>query len=75
MSNDESFPAKPPRDYSPRVTDAYDGLLTKQEPTKRICVDLPQSLHTRVKIGCVKESVSITQILRDYLEKKFPDID
>ncbi len=75
MGNDESFPVKPPHDYSPRVTEAYDGLLTKQEPTKRICVDLPLSLHTRVKIGCVKENVSITQILRDYLEKKFPEID
>lgn len=75
MSNNESFPAKPPRDYSPRVTGAYDGLITNQEPTKRICVDLPRSLHARIKIGCVKEGMSITQVLRDYLEKKFPEID
>lgn len=74
MSNNESFPAKPKNDYSPRVTNAYDGLIEKQEPTKRVCVDLPQSLHSRVKIGCVQEGVSITQVMRDYLAKKFPEI-
>lgn len=75
MSNNDSFPTKPKNTYSPRVTDAYDGLIEKQEPTKRVCVDLPQSLHARTKIGCVKEGVSITYVIRDYLAKKFPEID
>ena len=73
--NKDSFPAKPPREYSPRVTEAYEELVTKPEPTKRVCVDLAQSLHSRVKIGCVKDDVSITQLIREYLEKKFPELD
>ena len=75
MNNDVSFPAKPPREYSPRVTEAYEDLVTKPEPTKRVCVDLPQSLHVRVKIGCAKDDISITQLVRDYLERKFPELE
>ncbi|MEM7456734.1 MAG: plasmid partition protein ParG [Planctomycetota bacterium] len=75
MSKNDSFPDKPSQQYSPRVTQAYEGLISRQEPTKRVCIDLPQSLHTRIKIGCAQQNVSISQILRDFLEKKFPEVD
>ena len=79
MSKDVSFSGKPPSSADQRVENAFAAIQVpekvSQEPMKRICVDLPQSLHARIKVGCAKEGVSITQILRDYLETKFPGID
>ncbi|MEM7679365.1 MAG: hypothetical protein AAF449_25610 [Myxococcota bacterium] len=45
-----------------------------QEPVKRLSVGLPASLHQRVKIGCVREDVAIAEVIREYLEKRFPDL-
>ena len=78
MTKDVSFSGRPPSSDQ-RAEKAFAALQTTEakveEPTKRVCVDLPVSLHSRIKVGCAKDGVSITQILRDYLEKKFPEID
>ena len=80
MNKDVSFSGRPPSSPDQRVDKAFSALQQESEnkinePTKRVCVDLPQSLHSRVKIGCAKEGVSVSMILRNYLEKKFPEID
>ena len=44
-----------------------------QEPIKRLTLDLPASLHTRVKMECAREGTSMKAMLIDYLSKKYPD--
>ena len=79
MTKDVSFSGKPPSSADQRVEKAFAAIGVPEtkvpKPTKRVCVDLPQSLHTRVKLKCVQDDVSITQVIREFLEKKFPQLE
>ena len=43
------------------------------EPMKRLTIDIPASLHTRVKAGCATRGVKMADMLRAYLEREFPE--
>lgn len=45
----------------------------KQEPMKRLTIDIPESLHKRVKSQCGAQGTTIADVVRHYLEKKFPE--
>ena len=45
---------------------------TPGEPTKRLTIDLPESLHRRVKVGCAMEGTSVAAEVRAFLERRFP---
>ena len=45
---------------------------TAGEPTKRLTIDLPESLHRRVKVGCAMEGTNIAAEVRRFLEERFP---
>ena len=42
------------------------------EAIKRFTIDVPASLHTRVKIGCAQRGLKMADVLREMLEKEFP---
>ncbi len=42
------------------------------EAMKRFTIDVPASLHTRVKIGCAQRGLKMADVLREMLEKAFP---
>jgi len=46
--------------------------VPKEEPLKRLTIDIPLSLHKRVKAGCASQETTIAEVVREYLEKKFP---
>jgi predicted DNA binding CopG/RHH family protein len=79
MSKDVSFSGRPPASADQRTEKAFEALTATnpmlEETTKRICVDIPQSLHLRIKIGCATEGVSVARILRSYLDRRFPKVD
>lgn len=37
------------------------------EPTKRLTIEIPQSLHQQVKLKCVRSDVTIADVVRDKL--------
>ena len=43
------------------------------EPTKRFTVDVPASLHRRIKAACDKRGLKVSSVLRYLLEREFPD--
>lgn len=43
------------------------------EPMKRLTIDIPVSLHRRVKTACVSENLVMAEVVRKYLEKRFPE--
>ena len=45
---------------------------TDREPTKRLTIDLPLSLHKRVKAQCAMENVAIIEVIREFLNQRFP---
>jgi hypothetical protein len=43
------------------------------EPMKRFTIDVPVSLHRRVKAACAKRGLRTSSVLRYLLEREFPD--
>ena len=42
-------------------------------PTKRFTVDVPAPLHRRVKLTCVERGLNMADVVRDLLEREFPE--
>jgi len=43
-----------------------------EEPMKRLTIDIPLSLHRRVKSQCGEEGLQMADVIRGFLEKRFP---
>ena len=43
------------------------------EPMKRFIIDVPVELHRRVKAACAARGLKVSSVLRDLLEREFPD--
>jgi len=43
------------------------------EPMKRFTIDVPASLHRRIKAVCAARGLKVSSVLRDLLESEFPD--
>ena len=58
-----------------RQTEADSWIRDRsaQEPIKRLTLDLPASLHARVKAKCAMEGTTMRAMLMDFLERKYPD--
>lgn len=74
MKKKTTFTAKP---TSPAATslDAFVGVALAETPPpkmKRLTIDLPPSLHRRVKVGCAVRGIEIATLLRQWLEQEFP---
>jgi hypothetical protein len=42
------------------------------EPLKRITVDVPISLHTRVKIDCAARHTNMATVIKEMIEQRWP---
>ena len=72
-----SDPPEAPRvDPSPRPDAARPAKdeTPKPEPMKRLTIDIPESLHKRVKSQCGAQGSTIADVVRHYLDRKFPEI-
>lgn len=56
-----------------RNVDQAEATSTKPEPMKRLTIDIPAGLHKRVKSQCANQGTTIADVVRAYLERKFPD--
>ena len=45
------------------------------EPTKRLTVDIPQSLHKRIRLACIERDEVMADAIREMLQKSFPEAD
>jgi hypothetical protein len=43
-----------------------------QEPMKRFTIDVPVSLHKRIKTQCAADGIKMADMLREMLEARFP---
>jgi len=55
-----------------RQTRGRPGTLQRGERMKRFTIDVPESLHRRIKAGCALRGVKMADYLRETLEKLFP---
>ena len=72
-----TFVTKPDNEAREAATpDDWVGLANKPEvnlPTKRLTVDVPVTLHQRVKSSCALQGLIMADVIRDLLEQRFPD--
>ncbi len=66
--------AKDPVQASTPIDQFVNGGPVKREVVKdvRLNVLIPPDLHKRVKSGCVDEGVTMTEVVIQYLEERFP---
>jgi hypothetical protein len=57
----------------PEAAHQVDKVKPKKVPQKRLTIDIPLSLHKRVKSQCGAQGTTIADVIRHYLEKKFPE--
>jgi hypothetical protein len=58
------------------MTNLERGLETAAppaEPIKRFTIDVPVCLHRRIKAVCAQRGLNTSSVLRDLLEREFPD--
>jgi hypothetical protein len=66
------FSSKPNNYSGPNSADAWvSDRPVETEPTKRLTVDIPLSLHLRVKSQCALHNRLISDVVREILENHF----
>lgn len=60
----------------PTTADEWVGAARPEpkppaEPMKRFTIDVPASLHRRVKAGCAVRGVKMADLVRELLEREF----
>jgi predicted DNA binding CopG/RHH family protein len=79
MSKKVTFKPKPTSAVPANADEWVSGENPKakkqeeEEPKKRFTFDVPESLHRRVKIGCAARGVEMAEVVRQLLEKEFPE--
>lgn len=77
MAKKVSFGAKPIERTAAMEhwVESRDAMIAEAaaEPMKRLTIDLPASLHKRVKAGCAMRGVKMADEIRRLLETHFPE--
>lgn len=66
--------ARPTGEKAAAEADAWVGSRTdesKTEPMKRLTLDIPESLHRRIKVTCAGRGTKMADELRTLLLKKY----
>lgn len=75
MSKKVSFAPKPTKTAEEWVQGSKPtkGKVATVEAMKRFTIDVPVSLHTRIKMTCAKKGAKMADEIRAMLEKRFPE--
>lgn len=68
-----AFGAKPTVPTNRLSPDKWVNDRHSSESMKRFTIDVPVSLHKRVKTQCAIQGVKMADVIRDMLEKHFPE--
>ena len=61
-------------DLGDQVTADQKSAAPSAEPMKRFIIDVPVELHRRVRAACARRGLKPSSVLRDVLEREFPDM-
>ena len=53
-------------------TEQETSPIITEPKMKRLTIDIPPDLHTRIKVKCAQDQIKIADIVRQLLEQKFP---
>ena len=71
-----SITSKPDRSRKATVQAAAEAWVAERradgdEPTKHLTIDLPFSLHRRMKAQCALDGINMADVVRELLEARF----
>jgi len=55
--------------------ESRDKPTAPAEPTKRLTVDIPQSLHKRIRLACIEQDEVMADAIRRILNNAFSEAD
>jgi len=58
--------------HSASVTSLHEPVAEPAEAMKRFTIDVSESLHKRIKSQCAMRGVKMADVIREMLEKEFP---
>lgn len=64
-----------PREVTPQdewVSSKPAETARLAEPMKRLTIDVPETLHTRIKLDCVANKQKMADAIRELLERHWP---
>jgi hypothetical protein len=53
--------------------DSQESAPSPDEPTKRFTIDVPVALHRRIRAAYARRGLRPSSVLRDLLEREFPE--
>lgn len=71
MANATSWGRRPTSKAAAPVRSVED-FVSGPEKTIRLNVLIPVDLHKRVKAGCAMEGVTMSEVVTEFLEQRFP---
>lgn len=71
----KKLPIAQPREI--KTADSFVGVEPETlngppEPTKRITIEVGETLHHRIKLDCVNRRVNLTDAVREVVERAWP---
>jgi hypothetical protein len=74
MTKKIGFTSKPATSVAGNPDDwVTNRELKDQEPTKRLTIEVPLSLHKRMKAQCAMENLAMADVIRELLDQRFPN--
>ncbi len=73
MSKTVKFGTKPTAQSETQVNADKWVENRDREPTKRLTIDVPASLHARIKATCALRGEKMAEAIREILEEQFPE--
>lgn len=68
-----SFGSRPPADPALNADSwVKNREVETKEAMKRLTIDVPVSLHKRIKSSCALKDLVMADVIRDLLEQSFP---
>lgn len=69
-----TFHSRPDGTKNKNTVDAWvDDRQPAAQPFKRLTIDIPLSLHQRVKSQCALQGLKMADVLREFLEQHFAE--
>jgi hypothetical protein len=70
----ETRSPKADRESTPEIVDSSEPTPAPKEKTKRLTLDIPETLHRAIKGKAAIEGVAMVDMLRELLEEKYGNL-
>ena len=74
-TNVEGIKSSPQTHIAPKVEKLKTTEEVNEEPTARLSIDLPKSLHRRFKTACAKSDLKMAEEVINFIERRTAELE